>query len=183
MNYKNLLILFGLATYLLLGCSNNPEKKENSEKKTVNAEAVAQSQVAAVGEIAVSGGTTQLTRELFLKKVWDYNTSPKEWKFLGDKPAVIDFYADWCGPCRIASPILEKVAEEYTGQIDVYKINTDREQELASVFGIQGIPAFLYIPKTGKPVMMSGIARSEEDTKKMFVDNITKYLLPPPTNQ
>ena len=97
--------------------------------------------------------------------------------FLGDKPAIIDFYADWCGPCRMASPILEEVSHEFAGKITVYKIDTQKEQELAAVFGVRGIPAFLYIPKSGKPTMMAGIARTKEDTKKMFVDNINKILL------
>ncbi|HAH23304.1 MAG TPA: thiol reductase thioredoxin, partial [Prolixibacteraceae bacterium] len=83
-----------------------------------------------------------------------------------------DFYADWCGPCKIASPILEEIRSEYEGKIVIYKINTDQERELSQVFGITGIPAFLYIPANGKPTMMAGIGQSKEETKKMFVDNI-----------
>lgn len=123
-----------------------------------------------------SNSSEKLTKDLFIKKVWNYNQSPTEWKYLGSKPAIIDFYADWCGPCKIASPILEEIGAEYAGKIVVYKINTDQERELAQVFGISGIPSFLYIPASGKPVMMSGIGRSKEDTKQMFVDNIEKYL-------
>lgn len=125
----------------------------------------------------MGGGTTLLTKATFLTNVWNYEKSPQQWVFLGDKPAVIDFYADWCGPCKIASPILEEVSYEFAGKIDVYKIDTQREQELAAVFGVRSIPAFLYIPKSGKPTMMAGIARSKEDTKKMFVDNINSLLL------
>jgi thioredoxin 1 len=124
-----------------------------------------------------SGAPVFLTKETFLDNIWDYTKYPKEWKYKGNKPAIIDFYADWCGPCRQASPILEEVSKEFAGKIDVYKINTDKEQELASVFGISGIPAFLYIPVQGKPVMASGIGRSKEETKSMFVDYINKYLL------
>ena len=123
------------------------------------------------------GAVSLITRDQFLKEVWNYRESPNEWKFLGKKPVIIDFYADWCGPCRIASPILEEVAQEYEGKIIVYKINTDKERELAGVFGIQSIPAFLYIPVGGKPVMMAGIGQSKEQTKKMFTENISKYLL------
>jgi thioredoxin len=126
-----------------------------------------------IGESTVS---EKLNKALFVQKVWDYTKSPNDWKYLGTKPAIIDFYADWCGPCKIASPILEEIGAEYAGKILVYKVNTDQERELAQVFGITGIPAFLYIPAQGKPTMMSGIGRSKEDTKKMFIDNIEKYL-------
>jgi thioredoxin len=124
----------------------------------------------------VNSGSERLTKTVFIQKVWNYTQSPKEWKYLGTKPAIVDFYADWCGPCKIAGPILEEVSEEFAGKILVYKVNTDQEQELAQVFGITGIPAFLYIPAKGQPVMMSGIGRSKEETKKMFIDNIEKYL-------
>lgn len=123
-----------------------------------------------------SNGSEKLTKALFIQNVWDYTKSPNEWKYLGSKPAIVDFYADWCGPCKIASPILDEIESEYAGKILVYKVNTDQERELAQVFQITGIPAFLYIPANGKPVMMSGIGRSKEETKKMFIENIEKYL-------
>jgi thioredoxin 1 len=121
--------------------------------------------------------TQLIGKDQFLKEIWNYKASPNEWKFLGTKPAIIDFYADWCGPCKIASPILEEVAQEYQGKIRVYKIDTDKERELANVFGVQSIPSFLYIPAEGKPVMMAGIGRSKEQTKSMFIENIKTYLL------
>ncbi|MCL1821681.1 MAG: thioredoxin domain-containing protein [Prolixibacteraceae bacterium] len=133
--------------------------------------------VAAEKSDSVKGGTQKLVKADFLKLIWNYETTPNEWKFLGDKPALIDFYADWCGPCRIASPLLEEISHEFAGKVNIYKIDTDREKELAAVFGVRGIPVFLYIPKEGRPVMMVGIARSKEDTKKMFIENINKYLL------
>jgi thioredoxin len=123
------------------------------------------------------GGIKKLAKPDFLQKVWDYEKSPQQWVFLGERPAIIDFYADWCGPCRIASPILEEVSWQFAGQIDFYKVDTEREHELAALFGIRGIPAFLYIPMAGKPAMTSGIARTREDTRQMFVDNINIILL------
>jgi len=152
---------------VLSACGN---KKPEVSKNTV-----------AVSNSSVSSGNAKgselLTKAVFIQKVWDFTKSPNDWKYLGNKPAIIDFYADWCGPCKIASPILDEIGSEYAGKIQVYKINTDQERELAQVFGITGIPAFLYIPASGKPVMMSGIGRSKEETKKMFVENIEKYLL------
>lgn len=130
-----------------------------------------------VAKANASTGSERLNKAMFVQKVWDYTKSPNDWKYLGTKPAIIDFYADWCGPCKIAGPILEEIGNEYAGKIQVYKINTDQERELAQVFGITGIPAFLYIPAKGKPVMMSGIGRSKDETKKMFVENIEKYLM------
>lgn len=119
----------------------------------------------------------KMTKADFLAKVMDYENNPTEWVFKGDKPCVIDFYADWCGPCRITSPILEELAQEYKGKINVYKVNVDYEKELSQVFGITGIPAFLYCPMEGKPSMTSGIARDKDQTKQMFKDNIDKLLL------
>lgn len=119
----------------------------------------------------------KLTKADFLKKVMNYEENPSEWVYEGDKPALIDFWAEWCGPCKKAAPVLEELAKEYAGEIYIYKINTEEERELASVFGIRSIPAFLFIPMEGKPQMTSGIARTEEETKKMFKGIIDEVLL------
>ena len=100
--------------------------------------------------------TIHLTKSEFLVKVADYETSPNEWKYLGDRPAVIDFYASWCGPCKMIAPILEELAAEYGDSIYVYKINTEEEQELAAAFGIQSIPTLLFVPMEGAPQMAQG---------------------------
>ena len=86
-----------------------------------------------------------LTKETFMTKVFNYETN-KEWKFEGEKPCIIDFYADWCGPCKMVAPILEELSKDYEGKMDIYKVNTEEEQELASVFGIRSIPSFLFVP-------------------------------------
>ena len=90
--------------------------------------------------------TIELTKADFLKKIVDYEKNPEEWIYLGDKPAIIDFYASWCGPCKMVAPVLEELAAEYDGQIYVYKVNTEQEQELAALFNIRSIPSFLFIP-------------------------------------
>lgn len=108
-----------------------------------------------------SGNVTALTTEAFKTKIVDFDAS-QEWNFKGDKPAIIDFYADWCGPCKVTAPILESLAEDYKGQIDVYKVNVDNEPQLAALFGIRSIPSILFIPKEGKPQMSVG-AMSRED--------------------
>ncbi|MDZ7755026.1 thioredoxin [Rhodohalobacter sp.] len=96
-----------------------------------------------------------LTKESFLKKVFDYENN-QEWNFNGDKPAIIDFYADWCGPCKMVAPIIEELSEKYEGLVDIYKIDTEAEQELAQVFGIRSIPSILFIPVDGQPQMAAG---------------------------
>ncbi len=108
-----------------------------------------------------------LTKETFLEKVFDYEKN-KEWKFAGDKPAVIDFYADWCGPCKMVAPIIEELADEYDGQVDFYKIDTESEQELAGAFGIQSIPSLLFIPTEGQPQMAAGAV--PKDSLKEVID-------------
>lgn len=96
-----------------------------------------------------------LTRDTFLTKVFDYTTQ-QEWNYAGDKPCVIDFWAEWCGPCRALAPIFEELSKEYEGKVHFYKVDTEAEQELASVFGIRSIPSLLFIPTTGQPQMAMG---------------------------
>lgn len=96
-----------------------------------------------------------LTDQTFKEQVFDYENS-QVWNYLGDEPAIIDFYADWCGPCKRVAPILEEIAKEYNGKIKVYKINTDQNPKVSAAFGIKSIPSFLFIPKKGKPSMASG---------------------------
>lgn len=106
---------------------------------------------------------THLTLADFNSKVADLNAS--EWKYLGDKPAIIDFYATWCGPCKKLSPIIEELAHDYKGSIYVYKVDTDKERKLSSLFGISSIPTLIFIPMEGTPYVMVGGASKEELTK------------------
>lgn len=109
-----------------------------------------------------------LTKDTFLTKVFNYEEN-KEWKFEGDLPCVVDFYADWCGPCKMVAPVLDELAEEYDGKINIYKVNTEQEQELAGTFGIRSIPSILFIPKDDKPQMAAG-ALPKEGFVKAFSD-------------
>ncbi len=111
--------------------------------------------------------TIQLTAENFREKITDYHSNPNEWKYLGDKPALIDFYAVWCGPCKTVAPILEELAEEYKDDIYIYKIDTDEEEELSQLFGIRSIPSLLFIPMNGDPQMAQS-ALPKGDLKELI---------------
>lgn len=113
-----------------------------------------------------------LTRETFLQKIFDYENK-EEWEYQGELPAIIDFYADWCAPCRIVAPILEELAEEYRDKIVIYKVDTEEEQELAAVFGIRSIPSILFIPLNDKPQMAVG-ALPKETFKEIIEDVLLK---------
>lgn len=117
--------------------------------------------------------TVHLTKADFLKKIADYETSPHEWKFLGDRPCIIDFYTTWCGPCKMIAPILEELSEEYKGRIDIYKVDTEKERDLAAAFSIRSIPTLLFCPKTGKPQMAKG-ALGKADFRKTIDDVLLK---------
>ncbi|MBB1286617.1 thioredoxin [Flavisolibacter sp. BT320] len=99
--------------------------------------------------------TVQLTAEGFREKIFDY-TKDQEWKYAGSLPAIVDFYADWCGPCKAVAPVLEELSNEYEGKLVIYKIDTDKEAELSALFGIQSIPTLLFIPVEGAPMMQKG---------------------------
>ncbi len=117
------------------------------------------------------GQVVKLTAESFQKLVWDYKSNPDAWVFKGDQPVIIDFYADWCRPCKMVAPIMDELSKEYKGKVRIYKINTDEQRELAGLFNISSIPAVLYVPKTGKPQMSVGAMQ-----KPAYVDMIKNVL-------
>lgn len=102
-----------------------------------------------------------LTEETFKQKVYNYEKNTEVWIFEGDKPAIIDFYADWCRPCRLVAPIMDELANEYKDQIYVYKVDTEKQRELSRIFGIRSIPAVLFVPMKGKPQMSTGALPKE----------------------
>lgn len=116
----------------------------------------------------------QLTLDSFKEKVFDFEIN-KEWKFEGDKPCIIDFYADWCGPCKMVAPILEELSKEYEGKVDIYKVDTEKERDLAAVFGIRSIPSILFVPKDAQPQMAMGALPKQEFVKAIEgVLNVTQ---------
>ena len=100
--------------------------------------------------------TMNLTKQEFINKVADYENHPNEWKFLGERPALIDFYATWCGPCKMLAPVLDELSEEYAGKVDIYKVNVDEEEELSALFGIRSVPSLLFVPMNGRPQLAAG---------------------------
>lgn len=147
-----------LATTLTACAGNNKENKTDNNNQTKEVKKMA---------------PIHLTKAEFLTKVANYETNPTEWKYLGDKPCIIDFYANWCGPCKMIAPILEDLAKEYDGQIYVYKVNTEEEQELAAAFGIRSIPSLLFCPMNGAPQMAQG-ALPKETFKKAIQEVLLK---------
>ena len=114
-----------------------------------------------------------LTKEEFLKKVVDFENQPQEWRFLGERPCIVDFFATWCGPCKMLSPILDELAEEYEGKVDIYKVDVDQESDIASVFGIRSVPSLLFVPMTEAPQMSAG-AMPKAGLKKAIEEVLLK---------
>jgi len=132
---------------------------------------------AAIQAPSVDSKPINLTKSEFLKRVVDYEKNKSEWIYKGDKPAIIDFYADWCGPCKKVAPVLEELAGEYAGKVYIYKINIDKEPELAGLFGVKNIPTFLIIPMKGKPQLSSGASSVYAENKTRFKQIIDEVLL------
>ncbi|MDR1698541.1 MAG: thioredoxin [Prevotellaceae bacterium] len=122
---------------------------------------------------AHSQKVTHITQADFFKKVWDYRQDSKNFKFAGDKPVIIDFYASWCGPCKMLSPILEELAAEYDGKIHVYKVDTEKERQLAADFGIRSLPTILFVPMTGAPQGILGY-KNKPELKKIIDEFLLK---------
>jgi thioredoxin len=117
-----------------------------------------------------SGEVIPMDKAMFLNEVFDYTTETKEWKFKGDKPVIIDLYADWCGPCRMVAPIMKTLAKEYKDSVVFYKVNVDQEKELAAFFNVSSIPLFVFIPVDGEPLLMKGAA--DKDTYVQAIKDI-----------
>lgn len=149
MNIK-LLLASALAVLLTVSCTST-----NGTKRSTSNDGDATEQNLKTNNNNMAK-TINLTREQFLAKVANIEANPQEWKYLGDKPAIIDFYADWCGPCKVVAPILEELAGEYADDIYIYKVDTEAEQQLSAEFGIRSIPSLLFVPMEGQPQMAQG---------------------------
>ncbi|MFV0470403.1 MAG: thioredoxin [Dysgonomonas sp.] len=155
---KNLFILLCIVGISFISCSGQTKSSDNGKSKEINKAKETKMKAIPLNKID------------FLKKVANYEADPSNWKYLGDKPAIIDFYADWCGPCKAIAPVLEELAGEYEGEIYVYKVNTEEEQELAALFGIRSIPSLLFVPMDEAPRMAQGAVPKME--LKKAIDEI-----------
>ncbi len=150
-------IIILLASFATYSCTSTKGNQENTNTRVTNE--------------TISGNKVvpeHLTYADFLKKIWNFEKSPQQWIYEGDKPCVIDFYADWCGPCKRVAPIMDEMASKYAGKVKFYKVNVDKENKLASAFQIRSIPAVLFIPKKGKPMMQVGLL--PHDTYVKIID-------------
>ena len=149
MNFKIMLMFVIMQLPVLEAASQKVTKSEGDKKMT----------------------TINLTKEEFLNKVVDYESNPTEWKYKGDKPAIIDFYASWCGPCKMLAPVLDELAKEYDGKVYIYKVDTEVEEELSQAFGIRSIPTMLFVPMNGQPMMTQG-ALPKAEIEKIIKGNL-----------
>ena len=146
---KGILLVALAFSFTMVACGNQG-KNNNTSKTETNSNKIENNMTTTTEK------TINLTRAEFLTKVANFEETPDKWVYLGDKPAIIDFYADWCGPCKMIAPILEELAAEYEGQIYIYKVDTEAEQQLAGEFGIRSIPSILFVPMGEDPQMAQG---------------------------
>ena len=163
---KKNVCLYAMMALAVMGCSQNNKKQEGISKGLPSrveseTEKVGQSVAGSSNQSASVGKVQVLTASDFRKKIMDYESHPEEWVFAGSRPAIIDFYTTWCGPCKMMAPVVESLAGKYAGKIDFYKVDIDQEPELASVFGIRSIPTFLFIPMKGNPTIQMGAMQKE----------------------
>ena len=158
MNTKRIFTLLVLVVGFMTLVSCKGQAKNNSNETTSTTEVTGKQTAVPV----------HITKADFLKKIYNYEANPNEWKYLGDKPAIIDLYADWCGPCRQTAPIMKELAKEYAGKITIYKVNVDKQKELAALFNATSIPLFVFIPMKGDPQLFRGAA--DKATYKKAID-------------
>lgn len=164
MQIKTSLYILLMSALTFSACTHNKKGENKSHIQTV-------SKTDDTAKASAEGNVNYLSTSDFRLKIMDYTVHQTEWVFEGERPAVIDFYTTWCGPCKMMAPIVEETAKAYAGKVDFYKVDIEKEQELAQTFGIQSIPTFLFIPAKGKPTMQMG-AMSKETFEKMVDENL-----------
>lgn len=162
--------LFILIIFMFISCNGTSGSKDGNTSSPGTTKVAGGDDTKAGSK---AGKPELLTAQTFKLKVMNYEKNPQQWIFEGDKPAIVDFYADWCRPCRMIAPILEELAAEYEGKINVYKVDTEAERELAAVFGIQSLPTVLFIPSQGNPSAQKG-ALSKEAYKQIIDEFLLK---------
>jgi thioredoxin len=178
MNKNYLTLVLGIALFCGLSSCNSPSEAPAANVAASNEVAAPESDPTVMEAASATTTSTEgvdndgkvrrINTATFIEEIFDYKANPNTWVYKGNKPAIIDFYADWCGPCKRVAPIMDELALKYKGQVNFYKINTDEEKELAGgVFGIQSIPSILYIPVQGQPTMAAGLAPKEEYIKQI----------------
>lgn len=171
----SILVLFSL---LIHSCSSGAEKNRDQQKTSPDFQTEETKRKTTSPKYNTPEATPiSLTKEDFLEKVMNYEKNQEKWEFEGELPCLVDFYADWCAPCKMVAPILDELAKEYKGKIHIYKINIEQEKELAAAFGIRSIPTFLYCPINENPQILPSVAASREQTKQMLVNHIEQVLL------
>lgn len=159
-NMKRIFFILAAISVAVTSCSQTKDRNTTGQR---NAAVVTGSTAkSANGKSDGNGKVNYLTTDDFKTLIMDYKEHPQEWVYKGKRPAVVDFYATWCGPCKLMSPIVEEVAKSYNGEVNFYKVDVDKEKELASVFGIQSIPTFLFIPEKGTPTVQMGAMEKAE---------------------
>ena len=182
---NTLTIAIAILFIFSLNACNNSKANDNTTKTSSEATATVQKDVDPTAMQSTEGSQTsenqaegkvhKINTATFINKIFDYKKNPKKWVYKGDKPAIIDFYADWCGPCKKVAPIMDELAKKYAGKVNFYKINTDDEKELSgSVFGIRSIPSILYIPVNGQRMMSTGLYPKSEYIKQIETNLLNK---------
>jgi thioredoxin len=156
---KTIFSILALSFIILVSCKNSSNNKEETVKPS--------------NKFDNQGQVVQMGKANFIDIVMDYEKNPNAWIYKGEKPCVVDFYADWCRPCKMVAPIMEELAKEYEGRINIYKVNVDNEKELSQFFRIESIPAILFVPQNGEPSMQAG-AMTKEQYKQIFDDFLLK---------
>lgn len=173
--------IVALGFVALTSCGNSANinsKTDTSVASTASAEVVttAENNVQPEGEPSKSsdseGKVIHLDKKMFISQVFDFEKNPEKWNYIGSKPCIIDFYADWCKPCKMVAPIMDELAAKYKGEVIIYKVNTDEQREIAQAFGIRSIPTVFFCPMGGDPQLTQGALPKEQ-----FEEILNKVLL------